>query len=110
MYAIRSYYDAGTTMQYYVDGVLGGTLGSGANGSIAVTTGQSVIYKKPDGWSGVTQVNLNGDKISGNINQFATLTSLEYLNLYNTSVSGDIADISTLTSLEILRLYSYNFV
>ena len=94
----------GDTIEYYVDGVYGGTLASGVAGSIAVTTGQAISYRKPDGWLGVTQCSLSGDAISGSINQLSALTSLTYLNLYNTSVSGDISNLSNLTLLTYLNL------
>jgi hypothetical protein len=99
----------GTTMEYYVDGVLGGTLASGADGSIVVTTGQVVVYKKPDGWSGVTYCNLSDDKISGNIGQFTTLTSLTLLYLYSTSVTASANCLNAQILMTTLQAYDCNW-
>src|SRR6056297_1972051 len=69
-----------------------------------VTGTKKITFIFTKGYKDVTELDLNGQDLSGNLSAVSNLTSLNLLYLYNTNVSGDLSAVSNLTSLSYLRL------
>jgi len=70
-----------------------------------VTGTKKITFIFTKGYKDVTELDLNGQDLSGNLSAVSNLTSLSYLRLNDTNVSGDLSAVSNLTSLSYLYLY-----
>jgi hypothetical protein len=78
------------TVKVYIDSAYIKDLTSGVEDNIALSPGQTVDYiaSVPNA---VTRIDINGDKVSGDISGWVLPSSLVNFAVYNTSVSGNIS-------------------
>src|SRR6056297_4342636 len=70
-----------------------------------VTGTKKITFIFTKGYKDFTELDLNGQDLSGNLSAVSNLTSLILLYLYDTNVSGDLSAVLNLTSLSYLYLY-----
>lgn len=90
----------GDDIELYIDGVYHSDITTDPfHPTIAVLEGQTIIYKRPSGWEGVTKIDLENDVIEGDIKQFCCFNDLTDLRLHNTLIYGDIGDLNSANSV-----------
>ena len=78
------------TVKVYVEDIYVKDLTSTVHDSIALAVGEKLQFVCSD-WNVITRIDLNTDKISGDISSWTLPTALTYFRVDNTSVSGDIS-------------------
>ena len=95
------------TITYAISGGgASGTLASGNEYDFAIGDQETITFSTDGDWSGVTQIDMPSDDVSGNISQLSTLTNLSILYFGNTNVTGDISNLSDMIILSILHFYN----
>ena len=93
------------TVRYRINGGTWVSLTSGVEANIALTVGQTIEYACSN-WNKVSVLDINGDKVTGNISSWTLPSSLAYFAVYSTSVSGDISDWVLPSSLAHFYVHS----
>ena len=101
-------FTSGTVAVYVNDAfVVNLTSGVEATGgsAIALSPGDTLEYRC-SAWDAITQININGDKVSGDISGWTLPSSLGYFDIRSTGVSGDISGWTLPSSLVNFYVYS----
>lgn len=76
----------GGTIEAWVEGVKDSDLTSGVEASISLSAGEDLEYRVSD-WDAVTRIEMQNDKVSGDISGWTLPASLEILYVHTTSVT-----------------------
>ena len=76
------------TVKVEVDDVYIKDLTTGVEDSIALTVGQKLEYIASD-WDSITRIDINGDKVSGDISGWTLPSTLAYFYVQSTKISYD---------------------
>jgi len=101
-------FTSGTVAVYVNDAfVVNLTSGVEATGgsAIALSPGDTLEYRC-SAWDAITQININGDKVSGDISGWTLPSSLGYFDIRSTGVSGDISGWTLPSSLKYFDIRS----
>ena len=99
---------ANTQIDAYIDDVWHSTFTSGVPNTIPVLVGEVLRYTSSNSWTNVTKVFFDGDFITGDIGQFAWMTSLSTLVISSTELSGNLSQLAELTMLISLQAHTTN--
>ena len=78
------------TVKVYVEDVYVKDLTTNVEDSIALAVGEKLQYVC-SAWDAITKIDINADKVSGDISGLVLPASLTYFSVNSTSVSGDIS-------------------
>ena len=82
-------FTSGTVKVYVEEGYVK-DLTSGVEDSIALAVGEKLEYVCSN-WDAITRIDINSDKVSGDISGWVLPATLTYFYVYSTGVSGDIS-------------------